>query len=198
MITVHYDLLPEATKAYIEEQNAGQHIYQLPDDDIDTVQIYRSFLYNGHIYSIREASENRSGNSTQRVHVDGEWTKLAHCYIFAVTVHDEKFANACVTAIVEKMAAIDWYPTGIANEVYSFTNGGDNLRKLLVDVHVYKGLGQWVRPPHDDANGPVEFLQDVISGLAAVWSEVYEEDVMMPWEENVCAYHSHQVTFRCE
>ena len=131
------------------------------------------------------------------MHLDAEWTKLAHCYLLGITIKDEKFANACIDAIIEKMDEIDRYPTGIASEVYQFTQNGDSLRKLIVDVHVLRGYGKWVRHPHDDAEGPVEFLQDVINGLATVGEKMYDFESALPWEVDRCLYHSHEVTEKC-
>jgi len=45
LVTIHYDLMPEATRAYIREKNERQAIYQLPDDDVSIVETYRLFLY---------------------------------------------------------------------------------------------------------------------------------------------------------
>ena len=132
------------------------------------------------------------------MHADAEWTRLAHCYLFGLSLKDEAFTNASIDAIIEKMVISDRYPTGIASEVYQFTPTGDNLRELLVDVHVWKGRGTWVKAPHDDATGPMEFLQDVIGGLGTAGPEIHEADAEMPWEEAPCAYyHVHEATGQC-
>lgn len=60
-------------------------------------------------------------------------------------------------------------------------------------------MGTGVRAPHDDATGPLEFAQDVLSGMAAAGSAVYADDVAMPWELDVCGkYHMHVHTAACE
>jgi len=113
-------------------------------------------------------------------------------------VKDERFANAAVSALIEKMTESDRYPTGIASEVYACTPRDDNLRRFIVDLHVYKGQGSWIRAPHGDADAPREFIQDVINGLAVAGSSIYEDDVQMPWDRGICEYHKHTVTPRCE
>ena len=197
LVTLHTDLLPEATKAYINTRSTGQQVYQLPDEEVTIFRIYRLFLYSGNICSITTGDQLRQDNGRTQAHYDAEWTRLAHCYLFGMTVGDEKFANASIDAIIEKMADTDRYPTGIASEVYQFTSEGDNLRELLVDVHVWKGLGKWVRKPHDDAEGPMEFLQDVIQGLATAGEKIYDPEADMPWEGGTCYYHVHEVTGMC-
>lgn len=195
LITLHSDLLPLATKQYIEQQNQDKPIYSLPDD-ISILKTYRNFLYTNKIFSISSEQADMLNDET---HADYEWSKLAGCYVFGVTVKDEKFANSCIDAIIEKIKTEDWYPTGMAPEIYEYTEEGDKLRKLIVDMHVEKGFGQWTEAPHDDALGPLEFKQDVIKGLGASlsgngWSGAGEE----PWVVDKCAYHSHELTARCE
>ena len=96
------------------------------------------------------------------------------------------------------MTISDRYPTGIASEVCSTTTPGDNLRELLVDVHVWKGRGTGVKPPHGDAQASARFLQDVITGLATAGAEAYEDEVEMSWEEAPCAYyHTYNATGLC-
>lgn len=172
-------------------------MWQLPDEDVDIFKIYRSYLYTNRIHSVSEADRDTPDDGSSWIHDDGEWTKLAHCYLFGVTVKDEGFANASITAVVEKMTELDRYPTGIASDVYQYTQPGDKLRQLLVDLHVWRGQGTWIKPPHGDADAPKEFLQDVIGGLARVGSDIYEADAEMPWEANGCAYHTHAGGERC-
>ena len=185
-------MLPQTALDYINEQSVGAQIYQLPDEDIETTRLYRNFLYTNLIFSILPSDREDVDDGK-----DAEWTRLAHCYLFGITIRDESFSNASIDAILEKMEDAEWYPTGVASEVYAYTSPGDNLRKLIVDMHVWCGQGTWIDAPHDDANGPVEFLQDVIRGMAKEGSDIYEKDVKMPWETNGCAYHTHLVTAKC-
>lgn len=152
--------------------------------------MYRLFLYTGRVTTIGREDQDASDDGRSEAHSDAEWTKLAHCYLLGKSIRDQKFANASITAITEKMDETDRYPTGLASEVYAFTTKGDNLRQLIVDVHVWKGLGQWIRAPHDDTDGPAEFMQDVLNSMATEGASIHEEDVTMPWDVQ-CAYHVH-------
>ena len=62
----------------------------------------------------------------------------------------------------------------------------------------FLGLGTWISPPHEDAFGPADFLQDVQDGMAAAAALMQEDDVPMPWEFDVCQYHKHDFTAKCE
>lgn len=60
------------------------------------------------------------------------------------------------------------------------------------------GLGTWIKTPHEDALGPEDFLQDVQAGMAAAGAALNEDDAPMPWEFDICQYHTHHATAKCE
>ncbi len=199
LFTLHSNLLPEATQAYINQVSTGLPTFQLPSEDPDIFRIYRSWLYDKHLYTVTPGDEETDITGHVALHKDAEWLRLAHCYLLGREMKDERFANASLSSIVEKMAAMDTYPTGIATEIYEHTQIGDKLRKLIIDVHVWKGLGQWIRAPHDDAEGPFEFVRNVLNGMAEAGSEIYDEKCKAPWEEDLCgAYHWHEVSEKCK
>ena len=171
--------------------------YQLIGENPAIVNIYRLFLYKDLIFSQSAGDQDVEDDGESEAHNDAEWSRLAHRYFFGNTVKDERFANASIDAMIDKMEEVDRYPTGIASEVYTYTEPGDKLRQVIVDVHVWKGLSTWIKPPHDDANGPKDFFQDVVQGMQAAGVNLYDENAPMPWDSQ-CAYHSHALTSKCE
>ena len=197
LFTLHTELLPAATKSYLCERFAAQQFCWLREHDAGTVQLYRLFLYTSKIHSINEEMDQDTVDDGQaESHEDAEWTKLAHAYLLGRTIRDEAFANACVTAIIEKVKATERFPTGIASEVYANTLSRDSLRRLLVDLHVWTGEGKCVLPPHEDADGPRTFLRDVRLELRK--TRRLREEQEAPWEVDRCAYHVHEETKKCE
>lgn len=143
LITLHSDLLPEKTKAYLTARAAEAPFRQLPTELPEIVNLYRLFLYTGTIFSIAngdkdamDTAENNHGAS-----MDAERTKLMECYILGQHLHDERFRNAAIDALVKKVEEEEEYPTGLAGDVYRYTESGDRLRRLIVDFHVWKGQG---------------------------------------------------------
>ena len=200
LITIHSDLFPQRTQQYIINQTAGLQTYQLPNEDPHIFRIYRTFLYDGFLDTVSSDAERDvlQDNSEGSVVGDVEWMRLAHCYLLGKSVEDERFANAAIDAIVEKGTEGDSWPTGLANEVYNYTSPGDRLRKLIVDIHVWRGVGEWVWAPHDDANGPAEFMRDITLSMGGAGAELYEDDAVMPWEKDLCGeYHEHAGSARC-
>lgn len=197
LLTVHTDLLHTATKTYLNDRFARDQVCWLQEEDASTAELWRSFLYTGCIFSSDETTDQDTRDyGRAESHADGEWTKLAHCYFFAKVVRDEAFGNAAVTALIEKVKETERFPTGLAGEVYTYTQTGDKLRALIVDLHVWLGAGTCLVAPHEDAEGPVEFLQDVIAEMAEAGGKAREDGERL-WESDPCAYHEHRVTSRC-
>ena len=111
-------------------------------------------------------------------------------------MRDEVFANAAVTALIEKVKESEHFPTGLAGGVYAYTQAGDKLRALIVDLHVWLEAGTCLVALHEDAEGPVEFLQDVTAEMAEAGGQVPEDGEKL-WESDPCACHEHRVTARC-
>lgn len=109
-------------------------------------------------------------------------------------VKDEAFANACVTSLIEKVKGTERFPTGIASEVYAYTEPGDRLRELIVRLHVQIGEGTCIEAPHEDAEGPVQFLADVRRRLrkAKLTNWEYKKE----WKD-ACRFHRHLNTESC-
>ncbi|KAK3698450.1 hypothetical protein LTR37_016921 [Vermiconidia calcicola] len=201
LVTIHTDLIPAATQDHIHEVSAGQQLYELPEQDPEIFRIYRGYLYTKRIYSVDVGDRNGPDSNDLEAYSDAEWTRLAHLYLLGITLKDERFANTIITCIIEKMGEADRYPTGIASVVYACTPAGDGLRKLIVDVHVWKGHGTWISEPHDDADAPKDFLTDVIAALAEAGGQIHKEGALMPWEgkgRQCMRYHTHEGTAKCE
>lgn len=197
-MTLHSNLLPEAVKFYIGARQVGEWFFALPEVDHGQFIIYRNWLYTKQFHTISADEDVVEDGDGDEVVADSEWVELAHCYILGQTIHDEHFTNASISAIIEKMVDTDCHPTGLASDVYMYTDPSSKLRKLIVDVHVWRGLGWWIREPHDDARGPSEFLQDVARDCTAAGGSLWADDVEMPWESDLCGkYHVHEVTERC-
>lgn len=193
LLTLHSEILPPATKAYLTTRFAAEQVCWIREEDATTANLWRAYLYTGKVFSNDEISDQDERDyGRAESHADGEWTKLAHAYFLGQTLRDEDFANASIKALIEKVKVTERFPTGIAGEVYTYTEPGDKLRCLVVDLHVWMGEGRCLVEPHEDAEGPVEFLRDVIAEMAEA-----NEGGERLWETEGCAYHEHRFTGRC-
>ncbi|CAK4033519.1 Hypothetical predicted protein [Lecanosticta acicola] len=200
LITLHTNLLPEITQAYLQARAIAAPFHQLPDESPGTVRIYRDYLYTGKIHSVAENddTDELGGGITSQ----GEWSCLAQLYLLGIEVRDERFANQVIDSIIDKVeedADEQHYPTGLANEVWTGTKTGDKLRKLIVDLHIWVGKGHGIdeQGQHDDRNGPMDFKHKVAMGVLKNRQAIYDSEIKAPWEVNACQYHAHLSTQPC-
>ena len=156
-VHLHLDLLPESTQDWLitreiryDPTGLNFPCYPLPDQDFNTVSLYRLWLYTGKLYSKAPENVDVEDDGEAEAHQDAEWHKLVLMFLFGTEAGDEKFCNTVINAFVEKVNESGRYPTGLASEVYTNTKRGDKLRKLYIDLHVWVGQGTCPCKAHHD------------------------------------------------
>lgn len=143
-------------------QESSQHTVQLPEDEPDIFGHYVHWLY----YGTLPVFCNKPG-----LPGNVEYLNLVKAYTLGDKFLDTKFQDAAIDAIIQKTVskATDggsWYPVGeVIEYVYSNTNKSALIRKLLVDMYVASGYGNWLSDYGDPANAPQEFLLELASKL---------------------------------
>jgi hypothetical protein len=107
--TIHSALFPAKTRAILEERAQQNMVQEQPiyliNDLPETFEVYRLFLYTGKVFSNNsQADQDRADNGLDEAHGDREWMRLAHLYLMGLDLDDEKFRNAILDALVEKVA----------------------------------------------------------------------------------------------
>lgn len=108
MNTIHTALIPASTRAILEERARQNMVQQQPIYLIDSLpesfEVYRLFLYTGNIYSSYDQEDQDDiDNGQAETHGDREWVRLAHVYLLGLNLDDEKFRNAVIDALIEKV-----------------------------------------------------------------------------------------------
>ncbi|KAI5369602.1 hypothetical protein Slin15195_G004770 [Septoria linicola] len=200
-MTLHTNILPKIVCDYLYTiTSRPRGFIHLVDLDPQLFALYRLYLYTGQVWSQWDGDTDVEDDGQRATHEDCEWHRLMLLYVLAMTLRDETFANKIIDSIVEKVDETDRYPTDLATEVWESTSEGDRLRKLIVDLHVWKGQGTGVRRPHADQDGPDAFLDMVRLGLQRAGHRVSLASITQPWETagSRCAvYHSHKRTEYC-
>lgn len=71
----------------------------------ETFEIYRNFLYTGKLFTHdAHGDQDYADNGNDEAHEDREWVRLALAYFLGLKLGDEKFCNAVLDGLVEKMA----------------------------------------------------------------------------------------------
>lgn len=143
-------------------QESSRRAVELPDDEPTIFQLYIHWLY----YETLPVFCNEPGLSG-----NAEYLELIKAYILGDKLMDSKFQDAVIDAIIEKSVSkasdgASWYPVGEALEyTYNNTNGSALIRKLLVDMYVIYGHGNWLHDWGEAASIPQPFLSELASRL---------------------------------
>nr|OQO23595.1 hypothetical protein B0A51_08097 [Rachicladosporium sp. CCFEE 5018] len=180
-LTLHTNILPPSTITALQ-QHYHNGFTQLDAYTIESFELYRVWLYTGKLYT--RVPEYEGVGAVEVVLADREWGRLANAYVLGVDLDDERFANAMVDAMIEKVDGSDRYPTSLATDLWLSLDQGDKLCNLIVDFHIWKGLGTGIKKPHEDAAGPPTFLSQVKRGLKAAGKLIYDPEIPEPWKEN--------------
>ncbi|KAK3675075.1 kti12, chromatin associated [Recurvomyces mirabilis] len=120
--------------------NDGQSI-PLPDDDPAAFEAFARFAYHGYIFPVISAvttSYIASDNQPGRDAFCNEVDFLASCWILGDKLLATEFKDAALDALVDPLNKACRVPAGVHGRVYTSTAGPNGLRRLLVDVAVYK------------------------------------------------------------
>lgn len=139
---MHTNLIAASTAHWLYTVPARLNgLIHLVDQDPELVAIWRLYLYTGKVWSQWDGDFDEADDGEQPVHEDREWHRLMLLYVLARSLRDEAFGNKVLDSIFEKANISDRYPTDLAAEVWEHTTWGDNLRKVIIDLHVWKGQG---------------------------------------------------------
>ncbi|OQN95406.1 hypothetical protein B0A48_18592 [Cryoendolithus antarcticus] len=148
IFTVHEKLLclnsSFFTSAVKNEWNSGQHHrIPLPDDIPLVADLYIQWLYANKIFSQQLPEEEGEEGKEFGLLVDG--------FLFGEKIQDGHFKNALIDALIQSVRALDlsgtpWRPIKRwVDQAYKGTTNGSPLRRLLVDLHAFRGESAWIK-----------------------------------------------------
>ena len=158
---VHEKLIRESSpflnKAMSGEwRESSEDAVKLPEDEPEIFGVYVHWLYYGTMPVI--------GNSPFL-----EYLNLAKGYILGDKLLDTRYQDATIHAIIERSVTPHedklWYPlTSTIEHAYNNTGESAKIRKLLVDLYVFAGQGNWLNPKNA-SSVPQPFLFELSSKL---------------------------------
>jgi hypothetical protein len=158
-------------------EEADEGIVKFPEDDPNTFEMYLQLLYGDvvpfeptvNIYVDSEQHIKKTQEDLKaevNLLVGREYTNLSRLYVFCEKVQDLVSKNLVITAFVEQMNKtrlneLVLYPgQNSINIVFEGTVRGDCLRKLFVDLYVWRAEECWWKDKGCNSFG-VEFLFDL-------------------------------------
>ncbi|KAG8625858.1 hypothetical protein KVT40_006259 [Elsinoe batatas] len=119
---------------------------------------------------------------------DPEWELLINLYLLGHFLLDLPFTNKVIDAMINKWHADQRWPCGYAGLVFRETGEDTPLRRLIVDFHIYMGLGRQTEQETFDTDGDeVLFLKEVNRALGKLKWDRFEHEWFErpePWEED--------------
>lgn len=173
----------------------------LPDDAPSVVDLYVQWVYGGKIYSqiySQTAPEDEGGDEEADERGETELNLLLDGFVFGEKVQDRGFRDAIVDALIHSVATPDangvcWFPTnGSVDRLYKGTPEGSPMRRLLVDLHVFRGSSKWLEGDQNNAEFTVELARRLIDREGT-------QAHLDPTKPNLssCRYHHHGKEDEC-
>ncbi|KAF2175249.1 hypothetical protein K469DRAFT_611324, partial [Zopfia rhizophila CBS 207.26] len=200
-LSVHEKLICSSSDFFKNAMNrdwkeSKQRLVHLEDDDPDMFQLYLHWLYRGTL-PVRIDEPGPVGNS--------EYLQLAKAYILGDKLQDGDFKDVVIHAIIDKCKskASDgrhWFPVGVILRcVYDNTPESSRARRLLVDIYVHHGSGNWLsdwwqsgKVAYSRFYQPDDIPKDFLHDITIAFLDRRKEKEKRPTDNSsTCAYHQH-------
>ncbi|KEQ67836.1 uncharacterized protein M437DRAFT_38468 [Aureobasidium melanogenum CBS 110374] len=150
------------------------------DVNVAAFRLYAEWVYSGYIPQgpLRVNAE------------DVDFSTIGQAYILGEKLQDEKFRNAIVDLLLETIITQGNMDLTLPTLVFKETSASAPLRKLLVDLYVWYGHKDWLKPDGSKTSTSSVFLSD----LSAAFFDRHDYDGVPKANIltlNACNYHEH-------
>ncbi|KAF2444321.1 hypothetical protein P171DRAFT_485776 [Karstenula rhodostoma CBS 690.94] len=199
---IHIDVLNDHTSYFRSHLNFDRAIsgsdappepptISLSDHDPDAFALWRTWIYTGKLAILPDPPLAPDSSLDERT---AHYAVLAHAYILGDYLVDVPFMNAVADVYVLNARGIDGsralYPSNEEIGVlYDGTSPDSPIRKLLVDIWMYRGKVEWLETEAEDGVLPREFLVEVVRELLRLKKVREGETMSRPWKMTHEQYH---------
>ncbi|KAF9731628.1 hypothetical protein PMIN04_008634 [Paraphaeosphaeria minitans] len=197
---IHIDVINDHTSYFRSHLNFDRAIQgsdapqdaatiSLSDHDPDAFALWRTWIYTGKLAILPDPPLPDS-NDERTAH----YAVLAHAYILGDYLVDIPFMNAIADVYVLNARGVDsartLYPSNEEIGVlYDGTSPDSPIRRLLVDIWMYRGKPDWLEREVDGGVLPREFLVEVVRRLLELKKLREGETLSRPWKMTHEQYH---------
>ncbi|KAK5697053.1 hypothetical protein LTR17_024047 [Elasticomyces elasticus] len=184
----HSEFFKAALKPSSNWLEGQQRSVSLPEDCPDHFEIFFHFLNKGCLFASRE-DDFREKKAIGLCALDHEWNRLTKCWVLGQKLLSTSFKDAAVDAIIEKMQSSGRFCRDLGDTPFDESSPSRALRKLMVDVVVYKWSQKTWAEEGDGLSRFPNFLLDV----ARAQSKISKKGLptTLPWAGDDCTYHEH-------
>ncbi|KAH0366959.1 hypothetical protein KCU65_g5002, partial [Aureobasidium melanogenum] len=150
------------------------------DVNVAAFRLYAEWVYSGHIQqgSLKVNAE------------DVDFSSIGQAYILGEKLQDEDFKNAIVDLLVQTIVTQGKMDLTLSTLVFEGTSASAPLRKLLVDLYVWYGQKDWLKPDGSKEAISASFLSE----LSSAFFDRHDHDgnpKVNILTLNACNYHEH-------
>jgi hypothetical protein len=165
-------------------------VISLSDHDPEAFALWRTWIYTGKLAILPETPFPPESVDERTAH----YSILAHAYVLGDYLVDVAFMNAIADVYVLNARGIDntraLYPSNEEIGVlYDGTSPDSPIRKLLVDIWMYRGKVEWLEKETEEGILPREFLVEVVRELLKLKKLKEGETMSRPWKMTHRQYH---------
>ncbi|KAG9634099.1 hypothetical protein KCU64_g15548, partial [Aureobasidium melanogenum] len=176
--SVDSDLKPE--KKHVHDAKNESVIEIGLDVDVAAFRIYTEWVYSGRIQ--KGALEVNAE--------DIDFSSIGQAYILGEKLQDQRFKNAIINLLLQTILTQGKMELTFPTLVFKETSVSAPLRRLLVDLYVWYGYKDWLKP-----NGSKEAISGTfLSDLSAAFFDRHGHDGVTKAKVlalNPCNYHEH-------
>ena len=158
-----------------------KHVFEVGIDmDVAAFRLYTEWLYSGCIQ--KEALMLNAE--------DVDFSSIGQAYILGEKLQDKKFKNAVVNLLLQTIITQGKMDLTLPTLIYKETSAIAPLRKLLVDLYVWYGHKNWLKPHGSRETISATFLAD----LSTAFFDRHGHDGSSKTKMSaldVCNYHEH-------
>ena len=152
---------------------------RLPDHEPEHFQLFLWFIYTRSIFS------TKSGD--KELDHDREWARLVDSWLLGHYLQAADFKDAVIDAIIQKvLQSGDWVRQRMYQAVYARTDDRSPLRRLVVDIAVWRWNTKFLKAQRNHAD-----WSDFFFDLAIAQSKKSNHKQPL-YEIDSCEYHEHR------
>ncbi|KAG9562319.1 hypothetical protein KCU71_g7677, partial [Aureobasidium melanogenum] len=167
-------------KGQISGTRTGSVIEISLDADVAAFRLYTEWVYSG---QTQKAALRMSAE-------DADFSSIGQAYILGEKLQDQKFKNAIVNLLLQTIPTHGKMDLTLPTLVFNQTSTSAPLRKLLVNLYVWYGHKDWLKPDGCKETISVTFLSD----LSTAFFDRHDH-YGVPGTNiltlNACNYHEH-------
>ena len=162
--------------------------FTMEDETPKYFKVFVQFLYTGKLFVVTDVEDSEESNE-DGARRTSELKYLENCWVLGETVLSTSFKDAITDALIARMKECGRFPITMHQAMYRNSGGSCGMRRLLVDVTVWK----WPDYIMSSRSQHVDYMQFFFD-VAVAMNQLKHKGLKgaRPFsKEDTCLYHDH-------